>query len=467
MTELEQAQRRIKELEAQVAQLVPKLAQALSRIEELERQLKLNSTNSSKPPGSEGLKKAPTPQSLREQSGKKSGGQPGHQGHTLKPTDTPDRVERHALTECEKCAANLEQTPVTALRKRQVFEIPEPRIEVTEHQAEVKQCLCCGHQNVAAFPEGVLAPVQYGARVGAIAVYIHHQQLIPEDRVQLFFKDIFALPISTATISALGKRLSARVTPIMQAVFEYLQQTSLKHLDETGFRIGGKLNWLHVISNVLATHYRADSKRGTTPQGLSGTVVHDHFKPYYGLDGVIHALCGAHHLRELKALAEIEKEPWAKRMRRLLQMVCHVSKTDAAKRSGATQRRLLRMYDNIVAEGLAFHEAQPALDTKATRGRKKRRVGHNLVIRLRDFKDDALRSLLQPEVPFTNNQAEQDVRMMKVKQKISGGFRTDPGAQVFANIRGFFSTACKQGQNLFQAILKPEFFSFATPPPAA
>jgi len=303
--------------------------------------------------------------------------------------------------------------------------------------------------------------------VGAIALYIHHQQLIPEDRVQLFFKDIFALPISTATISALGKRLSARVTPIMQAVFEYLQQTSLKHLDETGFRIGGKLNWLHVISNVLATHYRADSKRGTTPQGLSGTVVHDHFKPYYGLDGVIHALCGAHHLRELKALAQIEKEPWAKRMRRLLQMVCHVSKTDAAKRSGATQRRLLRMYDNIVAEGLAFHEAQPALDTKATRGRKKRRVGHNLVIRLRDFKDDALRSLLEPEVPFTNNQAEQDVRMMKVKQKISGGFRTDPGAQVFANIRGFFSRACKQGQNLFQAILKPEFFSFATPPPAA
>jgi len=178
---------------------------------------------------------------------------------------------------------------VTALRKRQVFEIPEPRIEVTEHQAEVKQCLCCGHQNVAAFPQGVLAPVQYGARVGAIALYIHHQQLIPEDRVQLFFKDIFALPISTATISALGKRLSARVTPIMQAVFEYLQQTSLKHLDETGFRIGGKLNWLHVISNVLATHYRADSKRGTTPQGLSGTVVHDHFMPYYGLARIFHA----------------------------------------------------------------------------------------------------------------------------------------------------------------------------------
>lgn len=196
MTELEQAQRRIKELEAQVAQLVPKLAQALSRIEELKRQLKLNS---SKPPGSEGLKKAPTPQSLREQSA----GQPGHQGHTLKPTDTPDRVERHALTECEKCAANLEQTPVTALRKRQVFEIPEPRIEV-------KQCLCCGHQNVAAFPEGVLAAVQYAARVGAIAVYTHHHQLIPEDRVQLFFKDIFALPISTANDCRIASRPSCK-----------------------------------------------------------------------------------------------------------------------------------------------------------------------------------------------------------------------------------------------------------------
>lgn len=449
--------RRIAELEAALAARDALIARLSARIEELERRLGLNSTNSSKPPGSDGLSK-PAPQSLREKSGKPSGGQPGHQGDTLKQVARPDLVISHAITHCPHCATDLQQSAVVGIRKRQVFDIPEPQIHVTEHQAHIKRCPCCDRHVMADFPHDVRAPVQYGPRVKALAVYMHQQQMIPEDRLQVLFQDVFGLSISTATLTGNSIAFAEKVTPLTQVILEQLRKAPVKHLDESGLRVAAKLHWLHVLCNEQWTYYRVTEKRGDLPQGLTGILVHDHFKPYYKLADVDHSLCGAHHLRELKGLEEIDKEPWAGSMTRLLKSACHLTHQGAV--CAARIARIGRLYDAIVEQGVFFHERQPPLQT-GLRGRQKHRPGHNLAIRLRDYKEDALRFLSNIHVPFTNNQAEQDVRMIKVKQKISGGFRTLSGAQVFAITRTFLSTMRKQGVNLFQAILNPTLANFS------
>ena len=229
----------------------------------------------------------------------------------------------------------------------------------------------------------------------------------------------------------------------------------IKHMDETGFRIAARTHWLHIASTLWLTFYRISPKRGSLLADVTGIVVHDHWKPYYTLTGVLHALCNAHHLRELKALIEIEKEDWASRMQRLLRRACHA--TNLARERGVTLKpRLLALieqrYDAIVREGRAFHDAQPALAKSRRRGRPPRRVGHNLLLRLSTRKSDVLRFLTDPRVPFTNNLAEQDARMMKLRQKISGGFRCDHGAEDFAVLRSVLSTARKQGWDILQTL---------------
>lgn len=448
---MDEKDRRLAELDAALEARDALIAKLLARIEELERRLGLNSKNSSKPPSSDGLKK-PVPQSLREKSGKPSGGQKGHKGGTLKQVAQPDEVITHEIGRCPRCAADLEQSAVIGLRKRQVFDIPAPRVQVTQHQAQIKRCFCCDTDVMAAFPSDVLAPAQYGPRVKALSIYLHQQQMIPEDRLQTLFEDVFALHMSATSIANNSTAFAEQVTPLTEIVLDHLRIAPVKNLDESGVRVAAKLHWVHVLSNTEWTHYRIAEKRGAIPQELTGIVVHDHFKPYYTLKDVTHALCGAHHLRELKGLEEIEKEPWAKSMSRLLKLACH--QVNLGSVSVARAARLERLYECIVNKGIAFHEAQTPLK-RGLRGRQKRRHGHNLAIRLRDYKDDALRFLSHANVPFTNNQAEQDIRMIKVKQKISGGFRTLSGAQIFATTRTFFSSIRKQGINLFQAILNP------------
>ena len=301
------------------------------------------------------------------------------------------------------------------------------------------------------------APVQYGNLIKTLTVYFSNEQHIPEDRLQILFLDVFKLTISTATLVEISRTFSKLVAPIQERVLELLKAAFLKHLDETGFRINGKTSWLHSISNDLLTHYRPSLKRGDISKGLRGIVVHDHWKPYFTLEKVLHALCNAHHLRELKALAEIEKEVWAIQMARLLNILNRMKDPPI--------ERMFRIYDDIVNRGLAFHESQPPLSAR----KNKRRTGHNLLLRLKNYKDAVLRFLTTPGVPFTNNQAEQDIRMMKVKQKISGGFRTMQGAETFCTIRGFLSTCRKHGLNLFQAIMQsfagnhPNFRATPTP----
>src|ERR1017187_7075669 len=443
-------------------ELIALIAAQAAEIAELERRLGLNSSNSGKPPSSDGLKKAARVKSLREPSGKPTGGQKGHQGETLRQVAEPNKIVDHFPQSCATCDLALTPAMSAGHRARQVFDLPEPAaLVVTEHRAHDCWCSTCGARTRASFPEGVNAPVQYGQRIAAFVTYLLHYQLLPEDRLAELMADLFGVKLVAATIARMSQTCATRLQDFVEALRDLVAGAPVKHMDETGFRVGGKTQWLHVASTALLTFYRVCAKRGSLLANVTGIVVHDHWKPYYTMPGVLHALCNAHHLRELKALVEIEKEDWACKMQRLLRRGCHLANL-ARERGVPLKPRLIecfeRCYDAILAEGLGFHAAQAPLARAAMkgagkrRGRAPRRTGHNLLLRLATRKQDTLRFLYDPAVPFTNNQAERDGRMMKVKQKISGGFRCQDGATDFAAIRSFISTAKKQGWNVIQAI---------------
>jgi transposase len=449
----------IEDLYAIIQAQAATIAALQQEVAELKRQLGLNSQNSGKPPSSDGLKKPPRVQSLRGRSEKPSGGQRGHKGETLRQINNPDIIKKHNAKSCAHCRAKLTAAMVTGVVKRQVFDIPKPRLEVTEHQASIYTCTGCAHLTTAAFPEDVLVAAQYGPRVRAAAVYLSFGQLIPEERVAETMRDLFNVDLCAATVAAMGARKASELMAFSDYIAAKVAAASVKHLDETGFRIGGRTQWLHVASTMGLTSYRVSPKRGSLPSVMTGIVIHDHWKPYYTLNGVEHALCNAHHLRELKALIEIEKETWAKRMYKLLINACRSVQRAIEKKTSAiplsTYRRILRLYDTIVAAGLTVHERQVPLLRKGDRGKTPRRTGHNLLLRFLKHKSDVLRFAKDFSVPFTNNQAERDLRMMKVKQKISGCFRTTTGADNFAAVRAVISTARKQSWNLLETLVKP------------
>src|SRR5450759_2095411 len=450
------------ELIALIAAQAAEIAALKAQIAELERRLGLNSSNSGKPPSSDGLKKPARVKSLREPSGKPTGGQKGHQGETLRQAAEPNNIVDHFPQCCATCDLALTPAMSAGHRARQVFDLPDPAaIVVTEHRAHDCWCSTCGARTPALFPEGVNAPVQYGQRIAAFVTYLLHYQLLPEDRLAELMADLFGVKLVAATIARMSQTYAGRLQDFVEALRDLVAGAPVKHMDETGFRIGGKTQWLHVASTALLTFYRVCAKRGSLLPNVAGIVVHDHWKPYYMMPGVLHALCNAHHLRELKALVEIEKEDWARKMQRLLRRACHAA--NLAREQGVCLKpRLIesfkRSYDAILAQGLALHEAEQPLARAATRkhgkprGRAPRRTGHNLILRLATRKQDTLRFLHDPAVPFTNNQAERDGRMMKLRQKISGGFRSLEGATDFAVIRSFLSTAKQQGWTIIEAL---------------
>lgn len=446
MTSEEQAQR-ITALEAENKAL-------RERIAELERRLGLNSQNSSKPPSSDGFKKSTRTKSLRTPSGKKTGGQKGHRGYTLEAVSKPDKIVKHEPPDCcGGCGSNLSEEKVIEVIKRQVFDLPEPKIEVTEHQVLAKECPRCHQKSQGSFPYSVKAPVQYGERIRARSAYLHHQHFIPEDRLSELLDDVFACAMSAKTIANTSETLAEKITPTVEKLVEKIQVAPVKNLDETGLRINGQTNWLHVVSTETLTWYRVASKRKDLEplSCLRGKVIHDHWKPYYQLVGVEHGLCNAHHLRELKALSEIEQESWAKSMTQLLLLANRYQHRYNSRIPHSIEQRLRQIYNSIVERGLKYHQSLPPLTRKSNRGRIKRLLGHNLLLRLRDYAEDVWR-FLSPEVPFTNNQAERDLRMMKCKQKISGGFRARESAENFAKIRSLISTAKKQGRKILQVL---------------
>ena len=424
-----------------------------ARFTELEARLAQNSRNSSRPPSSDGLRKPP-PRSLRGSSGRKPGGQPGHPGNTLQAVAKPDQVKVHALTRCPcgQCGGvSLLGQPVLDHERRQVFDLPALQLSVTEHQAEIKRCPLSGRKVSAAFPAGVVAPVQYGPNFRGLTLYLFHQQLLPFDRLRQTCLDLFGQPLSLGTLTQTSRSAHDALAPVESAVIRGIIQAAVVHVDESGLRVAGSLHWLHVACTPELTHYGVHANRGAEAMDALGVLpqcrqwlVHDHWKPYFKYEA-LHALCNQHLLRELKFLAEELHEAWARELSTFL----IEWKNDPRALLGLDQVQFDQAharYRAIVRRGRRDHPRR-----RAGQGRSAQDKATNLLDRLEDYDLSVLAFLIDPEVPFTNNQGEQDIRMIKVKQKISGCFRTLAGAQVFARIRGYLSTCRKQGHNLWEA----------------
>ena len=451
----------------QVAALAEVLSQQGEAIQELQGRLSQDSRTSSKPPSSDGYKKAarqPRTESLRERGQKPNGGQPGHKGHRLEFSQQADHSQTHEVATCPHCQLSLRAVEVVGCQERQVFDIPALRIEITAHQAEIKVCPRCGQESQGAFPAGVTQSTQYGRGVKTWAGYLTHQHFMPLERTAQIFEDLLGHRISEAMVLKAGAALDQGVAPSTEAVKEQLKSSQVLHLDESGVRVLGKLHWLHVTSTDRLTHYGIHGKRGQEAleaigllADFQGRAVHDHWTPYFQYD-CAHALCNAHHLRELHYIEKQYQQPWASSMANLL---CSIKKTVEETKASADHLAALqiksfeRKYDQLLAEGLAANPdlpPTPPAGAPKKRGRPKRSPPLNLLIRLRDFKPQVLAFMVDFRVPFDNNQAERDVRMVKVQQKVSGCFRTLEGAQRFGRIRGYISTARKNAKNVFEAI---------------
>ncbi len=455
-------------LELENAWLRDRNARLVERISALERRLGLNSRNSGQPPSSDGQKKPAAERrtrSLRGKTGRKPGGQTGHKGKTLCRTASPDRVEEHVPSSCRGCGASL-SAAVGQPVARQVFDLPEPRpLEVTEHRGHARRCGRCGVVTRVAFPVDVSAPVPYGQRLAGAAVWLRHAHFLPERRLSQVMAVLFGARVSPATLAAMSGRAAGRLRRAAARIQDLAaSKARVKHLDETGLRVGGRTRWLHVICTPLLAAYRVSERRGAVLPGVTGVAVHDHWQCYWPMEGVEHALCNAHRLRELQALVEFDKEDWARRLQRLLLRAWRVARI-ARERDIAVPARLLarlaRGYDRLLVEAMAFHESQPPLSPPrpGRRGAPRRRKGHNLALRLHERRDETLRFLTDPQVPFTNNEAERDLRMMKLRQKISGGFRSRSGADDFAVLRTIIATAQKQRRDVVKALTgTPERF---------
>ena len=449
-------QKRIQELEQRVAQL--------------ESQLNKNSRNSSKPPSSDGLAK-PKPKNLRKKTGRKSGGQPGHPGKTLKRTANPDHVVTLPVAVCSCGADCFNGQPIQRYECRQVFELPEPKLEVTEYRSEIKCCPKCGKTVRAPFPDGVGAPAQYGPRFLALLVYLHHQQLLPANRVAQLCEDLFGQPVSEAVLFQATQKCYEKLENFEAQLIRKFQNEPVLNVDESGLRVCGKLHWLHTAVTDKLTFYGVHQKRGkeaTDHFGIlpnfNGVLAHDFWKPYLKY-ACAHSLCNAHLLRELKFLLEEQNQMWAGEMSELLlemNAFAENKKNFVEQLSEAQKASWLKRYRKIVAEGRAANPVIKPTNEKPRRGRRKQTKAQNLLDRLENHEEKVLAFFHDLNVPFTNNQAEQDIRMIKVRQKISGCFRTMQGAENFARIRSYLSTARKNRLNILNSIIKsltaqPEF----------
>jgi len=453
---------RIAYLEAELATLRTYVGELLAENATLKRQLAQDSRNSSKPPASDGL--ARRPRATRRPSGRKSGGQPGHGGHTLAVVARPDRVQAHVPGVCGQCQQPLDGVLGVVVERRQVQDLPPLRLEVTEHQALAVQCPACQAVTRGTFPAAVRAPTQYGPRIRAVAVYLHHAQVIPQERTHEALADLFGCTVSDGTVARWVGQAGQTLAPTVAQIADLVAASPHQHADETGIRIGGKLHWLHVNSTHWLTHLAWHPKRGvaaTAAIGIwprfHGRATHDRWASYDAYPGCTHSLCGAHLLRELALVAEQDGQAWAGALADVLRGMCAAAtewRRRGAEAIPAEERvTWIAQYHDLLAQGFA---AQPPpgepRQYPPQRGRRKQSPAKNLLDALLRQSDRVLAFVDDLTIPFTNNQAERDLRMAKVQQKVAGTFRSDAGATAYCRLRTYLATLRKQGRNLLEAL---------------
>ncbi len=444
--------------DAEIAVQREQLEQLAAQVADLAARVKQTSKNSSKPPSQDGLGK-PAPQSLRKKTGRKPGRPKGQPGATMELTDHPDHVVRHEPGCCSGCGAGLDGTAVTGMERRQVTEIPPVKAEVTEHQMIERECGGCGARTRAAAPQGVNAPVQYGPRASALATYLWHGQFLSRDRACAALGDMFGCAPSPAVIAAMAKRIAGLVAPALDAIINALLESGVVHFDETGFRVAGKLAWVHSASSGKHVLVTVHPKRGTAGMDAAGVLpsftgiaCHDAWAPYDTYDGVAgHALCNAHVLRELIAVTQTGTDQdvtWAQQGIDAL-----LALKDAAGAARAAGQ------DAIEPEVLAKHSgyftaaAAAGITINAARRTPLQKKRHALATRMKEREADYLRFARDLRVPFDNNQAEQVIRMSKLRIKVSGCMRSMTGAETFCTIRSYLATATRHGINWLDALI--------------
>jgi transposase len=454
------------ELRGQLQDAERRIQDAERRIQELSVRLNQDSSNSNWPSSRDKsrAKRQKRTRSLRKKSGKKAGGQKGHEGHTLEFSDQPDVIETHRPTQCEHCQAPFsEEQHRVALDKRQVYDLPPLDLIVCEHQAETLICAHCGEMTMGAFPEEVKAPVQYGPRVQQLAVYLRTEQFVPYKRSRQLLADLFGAYLSTGTLQTMVRKASTRLKEAVAAIKEGLTASEVVHFDESGFYIKGKRNWLHTAGTAQLTLYFPHERRGkkaTDAMGVlpafPGTAVHDFWSTYRQHTQCSHSLCNAHHLREFTAVVENDGQRWAQHFKSFLVSAKHtVEKAQAEGRTSLPQEKIEqieRLYSKLIEAGLNANPPPAEGWPRGKRGRVKKTKARNLVERLDKYRQEALAFVYDFKVPFDNNLAERDIRMLKVQQKISGTFRSQLGAEDFCTIRSYTSTMRKQGVNSWAAL---------------
>ena len=448
----------IAQMQAQIEQMQTQMAALSQRVKDLQDRLAKDSHNSSLPPSSDRFVRRP--KSLRKKSEKNSGGQEGHPGSTLRFCEQPDEVIEHRVTVCACCQQDLREVEACVTVQRQVVDIPEPRLIVQEHRVEHKRCPRCQQLIVAAFPPSVTAPIQYGPRIGAVALYLTQQQLVPLERSCEVLADLLGVRMSEATVGELIQRAASHLVGVEQQIKEALIQAPVIHQDETGVRVAGKGYWEHVTSTASLTHYHVDASRGQEALNAIGIMpvfkgisIHDGWASYFLYD-CEHALCLVHVLRELVFQAEEHGAAWAAELKDLLLSMKEA--TQQAREQGKHWLDPLEVLDWELAFLRLLDEADH-LTPRATappgsKGRIKQSAARNLLDRLRKHQKAVFCFLEDLRVDFDNNQAERDLRMIKVQQKVSGCFRSLAGAAAFSRIRGYLSTLRKQGLPLLSAL---------------
>jgi transposase len=450
--ELEQLREENSALREQVALLS-------DRISVLEAQRAKDSHNSHLPPSSDRFQRQP--KSLRKRSGKKPGGQAGHPGNTLKLSLTPDQVIVHPVEVCQHCQRDLREVESLQVERRQVLDLPPKRVLVIEHQAQQKSCPACQQISLAAFPDDVRAPVQYGAAIGAVGVYLVQQQLVPYERACEVVADLLGPAMSVGTLQGLVKRCAKQLEAVEQQIKAALSRAEVLHQDETGLYVAGQRHWMHVSATEQLTHYAVHPKRGKEALDAIGILadfvgvsVHDGWRSYWQFL-CQHALCNVHHLRDLTFLYEEQLQAWAGKMKEMLLDI--KAAVEQARAEGRSSLHPLEVadwkarYRALLEEGYRANPPDPPPET-SKKGRRKQSAARNLLDRLSQHQDAVLLFLDNFAVPFDNSLAERDIRMVKVQQKISGCFRSPAGAQAFCRIRGYLSTLRKQGFAVLTAL---------------